>query len=583
MIVLVASAPSLAQDEFEPNPSLARLSADDAYARRSARSLRTAGFDSYSAIGLDDMGRVLVGGTTFDTPRVVRLDGDGQLDPTFGSAGVAELPTIEYGWWRQPRLSLEVDGAGRIVVIAAYQDSYDPDWRSRAVRLLADGALDPAFAAGGVLDPDPANGPQLFGPVHAAGGDGAMLALAAKPSATPGPTGRFDTIYGLVRISADGTIDTEYGGGFAQVGPWYAPESVSVADFAVDFEGRAVVAVQGERDGYFDVTRFDATGAVDTDFRVSAGARWESETTFPATQVALDGTGRIVALNEFGLRRRLRDGAPDPAFSGDGYARRYEAAGFEGGVLNYAERIYGASRYAIYPSRWIAGLLAVATGADRWAIATPATSRRAGYYSEAHAILGVRLVPGIRIQAIDPDDPGAIITATCRSPRGCGRGIGVAGLAITSDGTTAYALGGGFVGRVDLTARKALPLPDLSVQWIGFPRAVDLGGGRYRVTARVRIRNASRRAVRMVRSGVTLEFFSDVPPLEIPPRRDSGQWRPFRVRRGASVVRRFRWEGGGPTTNLAGARLSIEVAGELPDVNFADNVATSEPMTPVAR
>jgi len=36
-LVLAAASPAVAQDAFEPNPSLARLSADDAYARTSAQ------------------------------------------------------------------------------------------------------------------------------------------------------------------------------------------------------------------------------------------------------------------------------------------------------------------------------------------------------------------------------------------------------------------------------------------------------------------------------------------------------------------------------------------------------------------
>ena len=56
---------------------------------------------------------------------------------------------------------------------------------------------------------------------------------------------------------------------------------------------------------------------------------------------------------------------------------------------------------------------------------------------------------------------------------------------------------------------------------------------------------------------------------------------PFRVRARSTVVKRFTWEGGVSSTNLAGVQLGIQVSCELPDLNFADNTATSPSITPL--
>jgi hypothetical protein len=279
---------------------------------------------------------------------------------------------------------------------------------------------------------------------------------------------------------------------------------------------------------------------------------------FAASEVAIDGAGRIVALDGAVVKRRLPDGAPDPTFSGDGYAWRTEAAGFPGGLEMFK---YFAHSSHYYGEPWFdpPGFLAVATRADRWVLASSSQFTASG----------------IRIQTIDPADPGAIVwTKPDRRPSR------IWDLAVAPDGTVAYALGNGFVLRVDLADANPAPLPDLRVRWVGIPRAVHFGGGRYRVTARVRISNASRGKARTAYGHVAFAPGSGAALPEVPQRWSSGHWRPFRVRGRASVVKRFKWEGGHGSTNLAGARLSIQVACELPDSNFADNVATSEPMTP---
>jgi hypothetical protein len=567
-LVLAAAAPGFAQDWFEPDPSLARLSTDDAYARRSARSLSTAGIAEAVAIRLDDAGRVLVAGLGDSSgPRVARLDADGRLDATFGAAGVAELP---------------VDAAGRIVVTGFFGEAGTDPWTPGytgpvfgAARLLPDGSLDPAFSGDGLLELDRATGVHFLGPVRASGGDGAMLALAEQPSSKSWRR----PLAGLVRISADGTIDATYGGGFAPIAEG------RVTDFAVDSVGRAVFAVQIP-DGFWPhaiVQRLDDAGGLDRSFWTIGLPWYVGDTALPisfaASALALDEAGRIVGLDGTRLLRRLPDGASDPAFAGDGYAS-IRATGFPPDVIALSLGFRDSAELYRFSTRFCAiaradpgyggdplcdadGFLAVATRADRWAFAKPVEYRNAK---------GRVVARGVGVQSIDPARPGSIVSTTYRFPGGSlGR---VAGLAIAPDGTAAYALGDAFVLRVDLANPKPAPLPDLRAQWVGYPRAIDLGGGRYRVTARLRIRNASRRDAEAAYGFVRFGKY-DI-PLEA-----NGEYsHPFRVRGRSSLVKRFTWEGGDTATNLAGVGLSIEIVCELPDANSSDNTATSLPMTP---
>jgi hypothetical protein len=199
--------------------------------------------------------------------------------------------------------------------------------------------------------------------------------------------------------------------------------------------------------------------------------------------------------------------------------------------------------------------LAVAARADRWALARP-------------------LARGIEVRAIDPADPGAIISATYR------RFSGLAGLAISPDGSTAYAFGAAYVLRVDLAKRKALPLPDLRVKWLGWPHARDFAGGRYRVSARVRISNVSRNRAASVYGQVGFGDGEYAIPLD-PYGDGSTSSRPFRLRARSSVVKRFTWEGTYGPADLAGASLAIKIACELPDATPADNTATSRTISPL--
>jgi uncharacterized delta-60 repeat protein len=151
-------------------------------------------------------GRMLAVGTSWNgSARVgvaVRYLADGTLDPTFGTGGIAFLPTTS-GF-------VPADSAllpdGRVVVGGTVGSATD----LAAVRLLADGTPDPAFDGDGLAI---AAFPALQ-EAHAvlAGGDGSVLVAGAGT----GSAGNLDLT--VTRFLPNGTLDAAFGtAGLVQV------------------------------------------------------------------------------------------------------------------------------------------------------------------------------------------------------------------------------------------------------------------------------------------------------------------------------------------------------------------------------
>jgi uncharacterized delta-60 repeat protein len=154
----------------------------------------TGGSDGASGLAVDPSGRILVAGTWSDTGGqhsdtgtygwvTVRLDAQGALDPTFAAGGVFS----EAVPWAPPaptRVELQADGK---VVVGFDQPVVE--------RLGATGALDTGFATGGHLQP----GGRLVGLRPLADGSLMVASNSSQCSAQVdryGPAGAPDTTFG---------------------------------------------------------------------------------------------------------------------------------------------------------------------------------------------------------------------------------------------------------------------------------------------------------------------------------------------------------------------------------------------------
>jgi uncharacterized delta-60 repeat protein len=158
--------------------------------------------DTGDAVAVAPDGRIVVVGNAFgtDTFDVLRFTAKGTPDPTFDHDGrrIVTIPGPN-----NPRVGdVGIDTHGRIVVAAATGNAGEGD--VDVFRLLSNGALDHSFSGDGkvaldfgVDDQDPRLAIQS--------GDGIVV---GSNFTEPGDNGRI----GLVRIAADGNLDTTFAG-----------------------------------------------------------------------------------------------------------------------------------------------------------------------------------------------------------------------------------------------------------------------------------------------------------------------------------------------------------------------------------
>lgn len=157
-------------------------------------------------LAVDAQNRAVVCGVVEDGYFATRLLENGQVDPSFGNAGIA-VGMPDSGLTQDIQTALALPGNKTLIVLNAYgQDTVD---ETRLLVLDASGQLDPTFGVGGLAryDFNPGTGEEYFtaGVVQPDG----KIVLAGF---TISPTA--DLPQGLVvRLNPDGTLDPTFGSG----------------------------------------------------------------------------------------------------------------------------------------------------------------------------------------------------------------------------------------------------------------------------------------------------------------------------------------------------------------------------------
>ena len=241
----------------------------------------------------------------------------GELDATFGSGGKV---TSSYGGLSQFGPAVKIQSDGKIVVVGKHYNGHDDDFLVQ--RLYSNGTPDVAFGTNGATviklssADDNAKGLvfQTDGKIIIAGG--------------AGQAGSYETSV-LVRVTADGAVDTSFGtGGKVLIDfglPSHGHSVIVQSDGKIVVTGETYTSADG---GMFAVARVLASGAADTGFGVNGKVTQAFGTGANAHSLALQADGKLLiggyATNVdtgktgFLVARFLSNGALDTSFGING-------------------------------------------------------------------------------------------------------------------------------------------------------------------------------------------------------------------------------------------------------------------------
>jgi uncharacterized delta-60 repeat protein len=275
-------------------------------------------------------GKVLI---TVGTPgsaadvKVVRLNADGTLDTGFGTGGAAVV-AVASGIDTPRKILLQ--GDGKIIVAGTGNSGTTATNDFTLIRLNADGTLDTSFNGNGKLvvpvgtNADTANGALLQQ-------DGKIVVSGTVA------TGTFPD-YGLIRVNADGTLDSTFGNG----GKLILPVGVgNDASYVVTQQGDGKLIAAGysrsttaaDSDWDMSLVRLNANGTLDTTFgsagKVITHIGNQNDRIFaiqiqPDGKIVTAGTMNSQISNslggQFAITRYNADGTIDTSFGTDGIA-----------------------------------------------------------------------------------------------------------------------------------------------------------------------------------------------------------------------------------------------------------------------
>jgi len=273
------------------------------------------GHETMRQLSLEPDGRILLAGDRGNLPALVRLSAGGDLDPTFGDGGLAEIDSP----WTSASLSLGPlslrSDAGRVYFAGLCK--FCPDnaaWRPYVLAVTREGSADPAFSDDGwaVLPMDVGTAPVFALDLDANG----RPLLAAGDGSTP---------LALWRLTLAGEPDPAWGGGDGR------------ADTVHEMSGplQLLVAPDGARLYAYNsmqVRAFLPSGAVDPGFGSGQAVPLDAfEDGSRVNRFVLQDDGKLVGAGwvqpaapgyeDMLLLRLGADGVPDSSFQGTGYRR----------------------------------------------------------------------------------------------------------------------------------------------------------------------------------------------------------------------------------------------------------------------
>jgi uncharacterized delta-60 repeat protein len=283
------------------------------------------GDDVARALAIQVDGKIVAAGGKGRAFALARYMHDGQLDGSFGTAGMV---VTDFGVARAPRCvelcglgaaAVAIQGDGKIIAAGGKGSEF------ALARYLPDGRLDPAFGSGGKVVTDVGARPKTA--VEAIWQRGAN-ALAILPDGKIIVAGAGRDEFALARYTPSGRLDRSFGRGGLVFTRFQAGADPNYAEaLAVQPDGKIVAA--GSSFTLFALARYTPNGRLDATFGTGGkalpnvlGDDYDS-----AEAVAIDGSGKIVVVGSTGPRfpgavvaRLTSRGRLDPSFGRGGMA-----------------------------------------------------------------------------------------------------------------------------------------------------------------------------------------------------------------------------------------------------------------------
>jgi uncharacterized delta-60 repeat protein len=230
------------------------------------------------------------------------LTAEGALDLSFAAAKPTDIEVRDAV--RQPD--------GKIVMVGRWVDEVAPDVHALAVyRLEASGTLDTSFGTQGIFKlPSDVHGTRNYASSVVLDPDGRIVVSGAST----------DRLI-VVRLLADGTLDTSFGGAGVYTGPVHNYESRTFVERTV--AGYRVATMGASR---CQIVALTAIGVVDGTFGAAGVATVQTPqgeaTSCSAMASQPDGSLLLSGIGDAQpfVTRMLATGAPDPAFSASSVA-----------------------------------------------------------------------------------------------------------------------------------------------------------------------------------------------------------------------------------------------------------------------
>jgi uncharacterized delta-60 repeat protein len=268
---------------------------------------------------------------------VLRFNGDGTLDTTFGQGG----QTVTAVGLADSARAVTVQADGKVVVAGSVRAEEGWETQFAVVRYDTDGALDGSFGTGGVVTT--AVGDSAAATAVAVAPDGRIVVAGVADLFPPGPSTYLNVqAFALARYNADGSLDSSFGTGGTTTTQVQGLGSVA-RDLALAPDGSLVVGgvtldAPGPVPGpagilpptkHAALARYDAGGRLDPGF----GSGGTLVVDLPGLSIVFDARmrlepdGKIVLGTtvtpdlfsmEIALARLNADGSPDASFGTNG-------------------------------------------------------------------------------------------------------------------------------------------------------------------------------------------------------------------------------------------------------------------------